>query len=98
LPSAQPPNESSPGAPVPAAALPADLLAFAERVDSSLLQRSRLPPDEVRTLLDSLIEVGERADPRLKTRLLALRGEFEDGSDYHFERLRALLAERRRAK
>ena len=77
---------------------PADLLAFAERVDSTLLRRSRLSPDDVRTLLDSLVEVCVRCAPQTNERLRALRGEFEDGSSYHFERLRALLAERRRSQ
>ena len=77
---------------------PAALLAFAERVDSTLLRRSRLSPDDVRTLLDSLMEVCARCAPQTNERLRALRGEFEDGSSYHFERLRALLAERRRSQ
>ena len=77
---------------------PAALLAFAERIDSPLLRRSRLSPDDVRTLLDSLMEVCGRCSPQTNERLRALRGEFEDGSSYHFERLRALLAERRRSQ
>jgi hypothetical protein len=77
---------------------PVSLLRFAERVDSTLLRRSRLSPDDVRTLIDSLVEACAREAPQTRQRLKALRSEFEDGSSYHFERLRALLAERRRSQ
>jgi hypothetical protein len=80
----------------PATPCPPELLAFAQEVDSTLLRRSRLSPDDARTLLDSLIEACARCSPDTIARLRTLRGEFEDGSSYHFERMRALLAERRR--
>jgi hypothetical protein len=73
----------------------ASVLEFARRVDEPLLRASRLTPDWVRTLLDSLVEFVQRDDPATSVRLATLRKAFEDGSDYHFEHLRKLMAERR---
>lgn len=79
-----------------------ELVDFARRVDAEQLRRSRFSPNDIRTLLDSLKEYFSvsnlEEEQAIITRLDALSEEFTDGSEYHFQRMRELLVQRRANK
>jgi hypothetical protein len=73
-----------------------DVVSFVQVLDEQTLRRSRLRPDEVTTLLDSLAEFMEKHQGIVDTRLEGLRAIFAEGSQYHFERILELRNRRKK--
>ena len=76
----------------------ATALAFARLVEDELLVGSRLRPDEVATLLGSLIELLEKRGERVDDRLRSMYARFEPGGPRHLEHILELKLERRRRR
>lgn len=72
------------------------LLAFAERLDQPMLAGSRLPPDQLRRLLDSLAEFMRRHQQAADKHLQSLQSACEPDPGDHLQRIRDMVAARKR--
>ncbi|MEM9387484.1 MAG: sulfotransferase [Pseudomonadota bacterium] len=74
------------------------LVSYAQDLNRDALANAGLASQELRQLLDTYVEYLGDQHPDLANRLGEMRASFEDGADYQFERVRALLAHRRATK